>query len=417
MVTRKRNAPQWEAISDPVEMSNGATVVTWRNNSTMEHRIVPDGLHPDDQPLAGGDYAVAEQLESVEETATDRVATMLQNASGAERAELKVYRVTQGQLEFCDNFLPQQFEEGNFVMLRDRFGAGEYELRLYATHPENKKFVVRNKTRVKIAEDKSGGITDNGTGGGMNQIMATIAAGQAQMLDALVQMKQQPTRDPMDEMTKMLSMMTMMREAMGMNQPSQKSSIGEIVGAIRELRGAADELAPEKEQDGLMGMLPKVLEMVTAGQAQQAQQPQYQPGLMPVELPQSFAQAQAPAQHNEGDDLKLFAMIKLKSYLKSLITIATQGNAPQVGAQFVYDKLPDELVELLFLDNWFELLSAVAPEVVPHQAWLTGARDGAMALFDAADAAEDEQDQQDQQPAETPLEPADNTPEPLKIVQ
>jgi hypothetical protein len=71
------------------------------------------------------------------------------------------------------------------------------------------------------------------------------------------------------------------------------------------------------------------------------------------------------------------------------------------------------LVELLFLDNWFELLSAVAPEVVPHQAWLTGARDGAMALFDAADAAEDEQDQQ---PAETPLEPADNTPEPLKIV-
>jgi hypothetical protein len=156
--------------------------------------------------------------------------------------------------------------------------------------------------------------------------------------------------------------------------------------------------------------------MVTAGQAQQAQQPQYQPGLMPVELPQSFAQAQAPAQHNEGDDVKLFAMIKLKSYLKSLITIATQGNAPQVGAQFVYDKLPDELVELLFLDNWFELLSAVAPEVVPHQAWLTGARDGAMALFDAADAAEDEQDQQDQQPAETPLEPADNTPEPLKIV-
>ena len=90
MVTRKRNVPHWEAISDPVEMSNGATVVTWRNNSTLEHRIVPDGLHPDDQPLAGGDYAVAEQLESVEETATDRVATMLQNASGAERAELKV---------------------------------------------------------------------------------------------------------------------------------------------------------------------------------------------------------------------------------------------------------------------------------------------------------------------------------------
>lgn len=407
MVTRKRTMQVWEPISDAVEMQNGATVVTWRNNTTMEHRIVPEGMHPDDQPLADG-YAVAEIDDTPpEETATDRVATMLQNASGSERAELKVYRVAQGQLEFCDNFAPQQFEEGNFKMLRERFGAGEYEIRLYATHPENKKFVVRNKTRVKIADDKSNGVSDAGLGNGMAQVLATIAQGQAQMLDALVQIKQQPARDPMEEMTKMLSMMTMMREAMGLNQPTQKSSIGEIVGAIRELRGAANELTPEKEEpDGLMGMLPKVLEMVTAGQAQQAQQMQ-QP-LMPVELPQSYAQATLQPAPNEGDDMKLFAMIKLKSYLKSLITIAVQGNAPEAGAQFVYNKLPDELVELLFLDNWFELLSAVAPEVIPHQTWLTSARDAAIILFD-----EEENSELDDQTSET----SDTASEPVKTEQ
>ena len=39
-------------------------------------------------------------------------------------------------------------------MLRDRFGAGLYELRLYATNPANKKFTIRNKLRVTIAEDR-----------------------------------------------------------------------------------------------------------------------------------------------------------------------------------------------------------------------------------------------------------------------
>jgi len=34
------------------------------------------------------------------------------------------------------------------------------------------------------------------------------------------------------------------------------------------------------------------------------------------------------------------------------------------------------------LDNCFDLLCEVAPEVAPHQAWLTQARDAALALFD-----------------------------------
>jgi len=197
----------------------------------------------------------------------------------------------------------------------------------------------------------------------------------------------------MEEMTKMLSMMTMMREAMGMNhQTREKSSIGEIVNAIKELKGAAAEFAPEeKEPDSLMGMLPKVLEMVSAGQAAQAAPQAYQQAypqdayIPPVQVPQSVQQPVQPIQpvqsQPEGDNVNIMTMMKLKGYLKTLCDMA-QTKTVQEGADFVYEKLPDDLIEIMALDNWFDLLSGVAPQVKPHKDWFVQVRDTAMSLFD-----------------------------------
>ena len=135
----------------------------------------------------------------------------------------------------------------------------------------------------------------------------------------------------MEEMTKMLSMMTMMREAMGINnQPRERSSIGEIVSAIKELKGAAAEFTPpeEKEPDSLMGMLPKVLDLVSAGQQVQQVAPMQNQVLSPVTIPPSVADAQVPNTHDQqiqneqGEDVNFMTMIKLKSYLKSLCDVA-----------------------------------------------------------------------------------------------
>ena len=198
----------------------------------------------------------------------------------------------------------------------------------------------------------------------------------------------------------MMSMMTMMREAMGLNQPQgrEKSSIGEIVSAIRELRGAADEIAPpqDKEPDGLMSVLPKMLELVSKGQQsqQEAAQAAHFP---PVQLPASF---QAPAQPEpqqapqpqeqpatqEESDMKMFTMIKLKSYLKSLIDLAVKKSTVEKGAEFVYEKIPDDLIEIMALDNWFDLLTFVAPDVKDHREWLQQVRDKALAMFEEAEA-------------------------------
>ena len=358
---------------------------------------------------AAQQYLPAEIPEEIEETATDRVASMLAGINGLERSELKVYKLNQGSLEYCQGFKPEQFEEGNFDLLRDRFGHGEFELRLYATHPQTRKFGIRSKLRVKMSEVNKAAVSDT-LPSGLAQVLGTIAQGQERMLDALVQMKQAPQKDPMEEMTKMLSMMTMMRQAMGMdNQSRAGSSISEIVGAIRELRSAADEVAPQREEpETMMAMLPKVLDIVSAGMNKGQAQPQPEPEqhFEPVQLPPSFAQAQPhpqpqpqpqpepqpqPAQQTgENDMANPLVIIKLKAYLKTLTDMAIDATPIEKAADFVYDKLPDDLIEIMLLDNWFELLSGFAPAVKPHEAWLRKVRDAAMAMFEIEDEAEPE---------------------------
>ena len=394
---RKITPPAWNQ-GETLEMPNGQPVTRWTNTATGDSILIEAGIHPTDQAAAPPTEMV-DFDEPIEETATDRVATLLQAAQGQERAELNVYRIVQGQREYCRKYSPAEFEEGSFEILRDQFGPGEYELRLYATHPETRKFVIRNSTRIKIAENKNPDIAAPGLPNGLSQVLSTIANGQQQMLNALVEMKQAPQKDPMEEMTKMLSMMTMMREAMGLNQPSSGGSIGEIVGAIKELRGAAAEILPqEKEPDSLMSMLPKVLEMVSAGQAAQLAQ---QPVMPQVEMPQNFAQAQPPQQPQppqpdpmepyqpkdtqEQTDMKALTMLKLRGYLKQLVMLATEKKSTDEGAKFVYDVLPDELVEIMDLPNWFELLQVVAPEVKAHEAWMRETREKSLKLFDISD--------------------------------
>jgi hypothetical protein len=222
----------------------------------------------------------------------------------------------------------------------------------------------------------------------LSQVLATIASGQQQMLNALVEMKQAPQKDQMEEMTKMLSMMSMMREAMGItNQRQEKSSISEIVSAIKELKGAASELVPEKEKepDSLMAMLPKVLEMVSAGQQAQTQAMPMQ--IQSVQMPQSFEQ---PVQQNAPEpenDVNFMTIVKLKGYLTSLTNLAAKNETIEIGAKYVYDNLPDDLIELMELPNWFELLSGVSTEVAKHEVWLKKVRDSALKLFDDAETA------------------------------
>ena len=382
MTTRKKSAPDpWGAVQTTT-LDNGQPVTVWENASTGEQRVVPQGIHPSQQPLAEVVRLEPDQDE-IEETATDRVASILRRAHDSGGGQLRVYKIDKGSLVWCETYTPEQFEAGDLPMLRDTFGPGDYELRLYGPHPVTSKYGVIAKTRVVIAQALKSA-PDRRDDSGLAQVLATIAEGQRAMLQALTERPQQ--KDPTEEMTKMLGLMVTMRQAMGIDaQP--RSQITEIVSAIRELREASEEINPEKENtDSLLGALPGVLEVVKQGMAQQQAQPQTLPL---VELPPSMAQAPTPQAQptqdqptEETDMYNPLALLQLKAYLKTLINMAASKKLVEQGAQFVYDKLPDEIVELMALDNWFELLTEVAPDCALHKDWLTQVRDKALAMFE-----------------------------------
>jgi hypothetical protein len=385
-------APVWQQVGESHTI-DGPDLVLWQHSETGETRARPAGVHPD-QPVLSAVTEAVQPDEEFEETATDRLATMLELASDAERAELKVYRVAQGQLEWCANYTPEQFEDSNFETLRQQFGPGEYELRLYASTPDSRKFAVRRKTRITIAKQQGAAEQTTGLPAGLSQVLGTIAQGQAQMLDALVQMKQQPQKDPMEEMTKMLSMMTMMRQAMGIDN-SSKSSIGEIVGAIKELRMASEEINPETEKDSLLSSLPQVLDLVKTG-IQAQQQPAIIPGTLPgVQLPADIAAAPSvQMQPQENEQMQNDDPRNLRGLLSQLLAIRGQPGDIEKAALFIFSDMPDDIVEIMFSRVWWLALCTAAPEVKPHKAWLEQVRAEAMPMFELEDDEQPEIDEQ-----------------------
>lgn len=91
----------------------------------------------------------------------------------------------------------------------------------------------------------------------------------------------------------------------------------------------------------------------------------------------------------EGEPMsaEMLAMIALKGYIKAIVMMAKTGVDPQKGADIIYKHLPDEMIGMMELPVWWELLIEQAPDLNPYQEWVTKARDLAMAQF-AKEAAE-----------------------------
>ena len=58
------------------------------------------------------------------------------------------------------------------------------------------------------------------------------------------------------------------------------------------------------------------------------------------------------------------------------------ANAPaKDGAEFLYSVLPDEVLPVLKLPNWFDILATQAPQLAQHRAWLESVKPELDAMF------------------------------------
>lgn len=321
------------------------------------------------------------------ENATDRVMAMLDEVGGDDKAVVKVYRKRpDGKNVWLDDYSPLEFENGGVKMMRQKYGGGSYVIFLYGMTPRGA-FGIRTKAEVEIEATKE------------SEVRVPVNDGRMDRLEALVtKMLERPPVDPMMEMQKMFAMAGTMREAFGLNNAPQKSGVTEALEMMREMRAAAGELMPEREssdEGGLLGMAKGIIPLIGAVVAQQQAGAAPMTALPPIDQTATIAPNNGPLPPGtvqtqpEGEPMsaEMLAMIALKGYIKAIVMMAKTGVDPQKGADIIYKHLPDEMIGMMELPVWWELLIEQAPDLKPYQEWVTKARDLAMAQF-AKEAAE-----------------------------
>lgn len=367
-------------------------------------------------PGTGGALAPFDDDEP-EESPAERVARQARELAADRDAVVKLYRVTPGSraLEWCEDYSPEDYERGGDSLIRAKWGPGTYQIRVYGngisprTGGVMRQCLARADITIAAPRETAAAVPQSGE---LAQVLTLLAKQNESILQAIAQ---RPQVDPHQQMMQTITMMGALREAMGGNvtpaaapAPAPASQLAEIVAAIRELRGVAQEILPERgeEEPSLLGMLPRVLEVVKVGMTQQGQSmpalPPAQP-LPPIVAPplnvppRPAAPVPRPApvavSSPDTETPMIPELQSLRAELDQLLAMAAAGASIEDGAERAYERLPDELFDILDKSWWFMQLALVAPDVKPHREWLTSVRDRVLQMLaedaeaDAADPA------------------------------
>ena len=350
----------------------------------------------------------------IDESPAERIARVLRESQGDERAKVALHRAVQGtaKTEWCRDYTPENFESIGYEGLRAEWGPGEYVILVYGMDADNRYFTRKAKSTLNLAAARgveksvqSAAPADSA----LAQILASLADSQRQILEVLTKRP-----EPVDQMTQMQTMLGVMQSFKSVLAPAespQKSQISEIVAAVRELRAVSDEINPAKgDTDNPLSMLPQILDTIkTLGIAQRESAPvqpvelpasmieQYQPAPTPLENPApavnagTFQAAPNPAPKSPAEPAREAVDIQLfKSKLDEMIALAGKGDI-QAGAEIGYEFLPDEMIEYARKDtNWFQAVAGFHPEAAPHRAYFESVMRQVLQWIDTPDTPDPE---------------------------
>lgn len=318
--------------------------------------------------------AVVDMDDESEESVLDRLRSM--GGDDRDRMRIKVYRKTNaGTLEWCSDYTVGEWEERDIAGVRQDWGPGTYEMRVVSSGRRG--ILMRDVFRIaNDSKPAANPIQAAPQSSELADVVRMLAEGQQRILEAV---SQRP--DPAAQLQSTLGLMVAMREAMGLNQPAPppppaadpSAMLTQIVGAVRQLREVAQEVAPpQEENDSPLAMFGKVADIVKMGMSGQ-QQPA--PAFEPVSIPQSV---------NE-ENPEMLGILVLRGQLQTLVDMAARGASPEEGGRFVADKLPEDLLGHLELPNVVDILAQFNPKVREHSAWMLQARDAAVRILASDD--------------------------------
>jgi hypothetical protein len=370
----------------PLKMPDDV-VRQWVNKSTGERFYLPV------QTLPGSANQAPEPdlPEDVEETATDRVSAMLSVAGGDATAKVIVSRIRDGKRSYVFECSPEQFEVGGFKMIQDSYGAGSYEIKLMGRKmepPANGRYVIRGHQIVDIESaplmlNPSSAVSGTGDNNAFVQLI--------QVLDKRLQMfeNQMQKTSPENDLEKTLAIMERLGGIMG-QQKSTATPMRELIDLNRDMREMAKEMVPGNESggDNLMSLAGQALSLITSQKAAaQAQQLQHVQQAMPaVALPQNFepTQPQSEPQQNEGVMAQLNPIEKMVvgSFVNALNKRAASGEVvTEQYAGEVLNALPENVLSLILLPDWWAVLTQLLPQVLPFPDWYASLRNEIVRLY------------------------------------
>lgn len=311
----------------------------------------------------------------IEADAEQDLGEMLRAAFGSDpgaHAKIQIYKrdARTKVRAYCGDYTPDQFREGGVALVKQDFGAGDFEYRAYG----GSGLITRGY--FSIAEIKVNPAAAPAAQSDFARALETIAQGQAAILQALTQ----PRENASNGIMQTIEMMRLLKELAP--APAPAASLVEQLTALRTLKEFMRDEAPEPaDPDNPMSMVGPLLDIVKTsiqnGRANAAApaSADASPAMLPtIAAPVSIQNAQP-----SPDDEMKFILDHVISQAK------VKANPADVG-RYLYEVLPDEALPLLRADSWRASLLALAPSLAFHSTWLDAVRADCLARFDATAA-------------------------------
>lgn len=322
----------------------------------------------------------------------DRIAALIREAGPQSETTVRVYRRLPNSVKYawCVNYTASEFLGGDLGMIREQWGPGEYSLRVYG----GQRGIIAREDVV---------IAPSATGAAATNPALAISSQRSELTIALERMAEQQAAliaalsnrpDPMQAMQGAIAMMRDMREAMGVPShvpapaPSPTAMLTEIIGAVRSLREVSDEINPKPagDPDNPMALLPGVIELIKSavqnqGQAGSVPQIAAPPSLQYKPNPAPVAASAVPVDHQpQGQDM---GMLVMRGIMEETLAMKARGDSIEKVAEYLAEKLPDEILPYLELPNWFDIASTFAPNLREHEAWVRDVAASCIALLNS----------------------------------
>lgn len=330
-------------------------------------------------PVQQSGAILVPETESDDDDVLTRVRALV-DQFGGDAVNVKIYKRGQVGFDWVDDCSLAVFEEGGLTMVRQRYGAGKFELRIYGPGG----LVARPKFSIaEIAQPLTAQAP--AMSGELALMLKSVADTQAAMLQTLREVTARPQADPQAAMRDAFALMRDMREAMGINNapapavapPAPLSALNDALALVRGLREASAELSPEKAaEDSPMAMLSPLVELVKTAMARGQNSAELAPLAMPASL--SEAHAENPVQETQTGNDEMLKQMLIAGAVAKLEAMA-KANAPHSqGGDFIARNMPDEMIGAFELPNWFEILCEALPKhaatLRTHRAWIEGAK-------------------------------------------